>query len=267
MPYETGLLIHKADAEVVMEIEARQASLSTMAVTINALHVNGKQMTLSVFRQLPIAQEDEHSELWGVVRYKIKHEGEVWIVFSKNGILMRRALSFKAADSYRDEIYEAKDGLDFYEKQSEELTDVGVQITKARVHNTKEFPNVVLLACDQDKQKAGRLWSEWVSKAWNTSSRESSVLIAIRAMQLNQKDNEERISKQPPWIKEDRDRLRSELSDEEEKLVSGFERMAAIYKEKQKEYERKLERVMQKEADRQAREHELAEMPQLFIAV
>ena len=36
-----------------MEIETKNASLDTLAVTILALHVSGKQMTQAVFKQLP----------------------------------------------------------------------------------------------------------------------------------------------------------------------------------------------------------------------
>jgi hypothetical protein len=63
-----------------------------LAVTIRALHVNGKQMTLAVFRQLPIRKEQEDSVLWGTVRYGIKDEGDLWLVFSHEGKLFRRAL-------------------------------------------------------------------------------------------------------------------------------------------------------------------------------
>ena len=72
-----------------MQIETKNASLDTLAVTIRALHVSGKQMTLAVFRQLPTASEREGSSLWGVVRYTIKEEGELWLVFSHEGQLCR----------------------------------------------------------------------------------------------------------------------------------------------------------------------------------
>ena len=75
-----------------MQVETKNASLDTMAVTIKTLHVSGKQMTLAVFRQLPNAREREDSELWGVVRYAIKGEGDLWLVFSHDGALRRRAL-------------------------------------------------------------------------------------------------------------------------------------------------------------------------------
>lgn len=78
-----------------MEIQTKNASLSTMAVTIQALHVDSKQMTLSVFRQLPIllAYREDGSlaelEHWGLVRYAIKNEASIWLVASKNGVLYR----------------------------------------------------------------------------------------------------------------------------------------------------------------------------------
>lgn len=75
-----------------MQIESKNASLDTLAVTIRALHVSGKQMTLAVFRQLPTARERDGSSLWGVVRYTIKDEGELWLVFSHDGVLYRRAV-------------------------------------------------------------------------------------------------------------------------------------------------------------------------------
>lgn len=64
-----------------MDVETKNASLDTLAITILALHVNGKQMTLAVFRQLPEGREDEDSELWGTVRYSIKDAGDLWLVF------------------------------------------------------------------------------------------------------------------------------------------------------------------------------------------
>ena len=79
-------------------IETKAASLDTLSVTIQALHVNSKQMTLAVFRQLPIAQayNDDgtlNAELahWGIVRYNIKDEAPSWIVASKDGRLFRCA--------------------------------------------------------------------------------------------------------------------------------------------------------------------------------
>ncbi len=71
-------------------VETRSASLDTLAVTIQALHVSGKQMTMAVFRQLPQKYEQAGSQLWGTVRYSIKDEGDIWLVFSHEGVLYRR---------------------------------------------------------------------------------------------------------------------------------------------------------------------------------
>ena len=89
-----------------MLIETKSASLETMAVTIQALHVNGKQMTLAVFRQLPVINGDRASDrwyrpphykplniedgvaAWGVVRYSIGDDA-IWLVVSMNGRLYR----------------------------------------------------------------------------------------------------------------------------------------------------------------------------------
>jgi len=83
-----------------MEIETKNASLDTLAVTIKTLHVSGKQMTLAVFRQLPIKYENKDAELWGIVRYSIKDSGDIWLVFSNNGILYRRALILHKPEGY-----------------------------------------------------------------------------------------------------------------------------------------------------------------------
>lgn len=67
-----------------------------MAVTIQAVHVNSKQMTLAVFRQLPRTslvldrgERDERLRWWGLVRYPIKEEADVWMVADRDGVLYR----------------------------------------------------------------------------------------------------------------------------------------------------------------------------------
>jgi len=82
-----------------------------MAVTIKTLHVSGKQMTLAVFRQLPKSCERKGSELWGVVRYAIKDEGDVWLVFSHDGTLFRRALELEHRWVDKSKLLELTDNL------------------------------------------------------------------------------------------------------------------------------------------------------------
>jgi hypothetical protein len=82
-----------------MDIETKNANLDTLAVTIMALHVAGKQMTLAVFRQLPMTslvydtgEKIEYMNWWGLVRYNIKDECDLWVVVETGGILYRSAL-------------------------------------------------------------------------------------------------------------------------------------------------------------------------------
>ena len=76
-------------------IETQNASIDTLSVTIRSLHVNSKQMTLAVFRQLPVVPVYRYDgtlvplERWGLVRYEIKNEGSLWLVASHAGVLYR----------------------------------------------------------------------------------------------------------------------------------------------------------------------------------
>lgn len=86
-----------------MKIETKSASLSTLAVTIRALHVNGKQMTLAVFRQLPLVgltmpsgERDGSLNWWGLVHYVLPgDEGPIdrWMVVERGGVLFRAAVT------------------------------------------------------------------------------------------------------------------------------------------------------------------------------
>ena len=80
----------------VKNIRTHEASLDTLSVSVLAIHVNQKQMTLAVFRQLPVSgihNADgtlDDKEYWGVVRYHIKDEDcNRWVIISDNGILYR----------------------------------------------------------------------------------------------------------------------------------------------------------------------------------
>ncbi len=97
---------------VKMQVETHNASLSTMAVTIKALHVNGKQMTLAVFRQLEQKKENEQAELWGCVRYEIKDQGSIWLVFSQDGHLYRRPLDLSRPIVHEWDVKKARSNLE-----------------------------------------------------------------------------------------------------------------------------------------------------------
>lgn len=126
-----------------MEIETKNASLDTLTVTIKTLHVSGKQMTLAVFRQLQIKNENKNSELWGIVRYSIKDDGDIWLVFSDNGILYRRALVLRKPDisyleNHRRKIQNHKD--EFYKMQ---LPNSGY--STAQINREKNTLNKLLI--------------------------------------------------------------------------------------------------------------------------
>lgn len=98
-------------------VEEKNASLSTLSVTIQALVVSGKQMTLAVFRQLPIGTLCDKCRPWGVIRYEIKDSGRIWLVHSCEGILYRMAMPF-ADEEWRD-VQEAERRLEQVKEQIE----------------------------------------------------------------------------------------------------------------------------------------------------
>lgn len=78
-------------------IESRAASMHTATVSIQTINVNGKQMTLAVFRQLPVLEDiPDDACLWGKVFYEVKGQGAEWIVLESGGRLFRRYPRFRA---------------------------------------------------------------------------------------------------------------------------------------------------------------------------
>ena len=96
-----------------MLVEEKNASLSTLSVTIQALHVQGKQMTLAVFRQLPTMIANENCSIWGIVRYEIKDSGDLWLVFSFNNCLYRMRIDLHSyINYYQEKINKIKKAID-----------------------------------------------------------------------------------------------------------------------------------------------------------
>ncbi len=98
----------------MIEVETKNASLDTLAVTIMALHVSGKQMTQAVFKQLPEGDEKEGEPIWGIVRYKGIYSN-IWIIFSSDGTLYRRELQTK--NPSLGWVREAQKELDMHDRQ------------------------------------------------------------------------------------------------------------------------------------------------------
>lgn len=121
------------------EILATEATLSTLNVEVKALVVSGKQMTLAVFRQLPEmhALNDEENlwsdvQYWGMVRYSIKDEGDLWAVIEQDGKLYRGridvrlprlsdliALDYEGDES--EEMWELRATLNGIQEQHQEI--------------------------------------------------------------------------------------------------------------------------------------------------
>jgi len=83
--------------------EIKNLSINTLKVEIKTLQINGKQMTLSVFKQITNELLDDFDEPIGWVKYKINN-CDCWLVFVRNGILHR--CSFYNYRNYpNDQIY------------------------------------------------------------------------------------------------------------------------------------------------------------------
>jgi hypothetical protein len=109
----------------MVDVETKHASLDTLSVTIQALHVHGKQMTLAVFRQLQAGEEQKGDVLWGVVRYAIKDEGNIWLVFSHDGRLFKRALNLSPAYADSGCVYDARRHYDLAHERMRYVVDTG----------------------------------------------------------------------------------------------------------------------------------------------
>ena len=108
-------------------INSSEATLKTLSVTISTLSVNERQMTLSVFRQLPVIKVIDRGKIqgqsWGIVRYKIKDEGDVWVVVEKDGVLHRSLVPGHIDTEYeKNKIGNLRSKLGLLE---EELEDAG----------------------------------------------------------------------------------------------------------------------------------------------
>jgi hypothetical protein len=76
--------------------EQLQAVIGDRQVTVLALRVDGKKMSLQLFRQVPHVawldgdgNPDQSMRPWGRVLYRIPGEGESWMLVEKDGQLAR----------------------------------------------------------------------------------------------------------------------------------------------------------------------------------
>jgi len=126
-------------------IQIRDVSLKTCSVEVKSLTLNGKQMTLSVFRQLYRWHFFDRETLeipagavpWGLINYFWKDvEGRFHVVFSLNGHLYRDLVSFKdlqaANEQYarydvRRETEKLQSELDYSQRMVDRWTSIDDQ--------------------------------------------------------------------------------------------------------------------------------------------
>ena len=85
-----------------IDIQSNKASITTMSASISVIQINKKQMTLAVFRQIPIVEIKVQDilndcigvEFWGLVSYSIKYEGDLWLVGVADNILVKCCFDF-----------------------------------------------------------------------------------------------------------------------------------------------------------------------------
>lgn len=92
----------------VVDLETADASVTTATVTIKALQVGRKQMTISVFRQLPESPliDEEKVELlgqpWGYVNYRWGDQKGTHFIFQKGSRLYRNCFLVRDSGNFAD---------------------------------------------------------------------------------------------------------------------------------------------------------------------
>jgi len=88
-------------------MEERWADVGGREVTVMALRVDGKKMTLQLFRQIPVTDcltakhvFDDTLKPWGRVAYKIPHEGNEWLLVEREGQLLRCCLDLPSLSEW-----------------------------------------------------------------------------------------------------------------------------------------------------------------------
>ena len=106
-------------------LQTKDVSLTTFSVTIKALHIDSKRMTLATFRQLPIGNlYDDYGNIfetisvWGYVRYAI-NDVPCWAVFDCRGELYRADIKYRLISN---NILSYQQDIRRYKKYIEECT-------------------------------------------------------------------------------------------------------------------------------------------------
>jgi len=131
-----------------MELSVRDLNITTPSITVNAIKINNKQMTLAVFRQLDIGNLSEYIlnpikdiTIWGRVNYKTTHKEDNihinWIVFEKNGFLYRDSVE-SLYEKYN--VYKRR-----YQNIGKSIEDVkqDIQYRKSMIERCQGFLDII----------------------------------------------------------------------------------------------------------------------------
>lgn len=128
-----------------MKIKSKIANIDTLTVSIKSIRISKKQMTLAVFRQIPMINIfTEKGNIitdftyWGIVRYAIRDRGDLWVVLSDDGILYKACINWYFEDDWRLDnqkkaLQEAQGKLDLYHKNRDLI-----EVIKKRDHTYYE---------------------------------------------------------------------------------------------------------------------------------
>ncbi|MBX9831660.1 MAG: hypothetical protein K2X78_01260 [Burkholderiaceae bacterium] len=103
-------------------MHSSQATTKPLTISITALRIDGRKMTISVFQQLPRISPfaDPEAERptvrtdivpWGYVRHTIKGDGSLWLVAECKGELCRIALINFDVNDYNQSSEKIRNGL------------------------------------------------------------------------------------------------------------------------------------------------------------
>lgn len=106
---------------------ADSVTITPAKVGIQCLYVGGKQMTQSIFKQIPergILNDmyGFHGTPWGRVRYRY-HGINVWVLWEDEGILYKSAIPHKPVLSDIGSVSDLSRRIAFFEAFYDELTD------------------------------------------------------------------------------------------------------------------------------------------------
>jgi hypothetical protein len=118
-----------------------QASVGNRVVTVNAIHVDGKKLTLQFFRQIPKTdwlssslEPRQDMKIWGRAYYKIPGEGVEWL-------LVQIGPDLKRCNIDRPELSTLN--LNFYQDRHEKAQARVVQLESELVTRQRELDDSV----------------------------------------------------------------------------------------------------------------------------